>query len=69
LPSELFSLTSLLQLDLNNNTLSGTIDGMQNLQSLEFLQLHQNLFSGTIPVGVSELVNLTVMTTYDTHLQ
>ena len=68
LPSELFSLSNLLQLDLNNNTLSGPIDGMENLSSLTFLQLHQNLFTGSIPVAMDQLEDLLTFTSYDTVL-
>jgi hypothetical protein len=58
LPPELFSLTKLRQLDLNNNTLTGSIDGIQNLTNLEFLQLHSNDFAGEMPPEISRLVNL-----------
>jgi len=68
LPSELFSLSNLLELDLNNNTLSGTIDGTENLRSLKFLQLHHNQFTGSIPAAMDQLVDLIVFTSYDTNL-
>lgn len=68
LPSELFTLTNLRQLDLNNNTLTGTIDGIENLTNLQFLQLHQNRFTGTIPPAMDNLVDLNLMTSYDTKL-
>lgn len=68
LPSEIFSLTNLLELDLNNNTLSGSIDGIQNLSELTFLQLHSNSFTGEIPSSFGNLKRLERMTSYDTFL-
>lgn len=58
LPQELFTMTSLRQLDLNNNTLVGPINGIENLKSLEFIQLHGNGFSGAIPTELNNFVNL-----------
>ncbi len=63
-PPELFLLSNLKQLDVNNNNISGSVDGIENLRKLEFLQLHHNNFSGSIPNGVSELRDLRVLTTY-----
>lgn len=40
LPSELYLLTGLEQLDLNDNQLTGNVDQMGALSNLEFLQLH-----------------------------
>jgi hypothetical protein len=39
LPSELYLLTDLVQLDLNNNRLTGTVDQLGVFVDLEFLQL------------------------------
>jgi hypothetical protein len=39
LPTELYLLTDLVQLDLNNNRLTGTVDQLGVLVDLEFLQL------------------------------
>jgi hypothetical protein len=39
LPTELYLLTDLVQLDLNNNLLTGTVDQLGLLVDLEFLQL------------------------------
>ena len=64
LPPDLFTLTNLKQLDINNNQISGSVDGIEALNKLEFLQLHHNTFIGSIPNGVSELTNLRVFTTY-----
>lgn len=64
LPSGVFSLTNLKQLDVNNNYLTGEIDGIQSLNKLEFLQIHRNSFTGTIPLAIVELKNLRVFTTY-----
>jgi hypothetical protein len=64
LSSELFSLTNLKQLDINNNNLSGPVNGLESLRKLEFLQLHHNAFVGTIPVGVADFTDLRVFTTY-----
>jgi len=64
IPNDLFMLTNLKQLDLNNNQLSGDIEGIQQLKRLEFLQLHHNKFSGIIPQEISDMTNLRVFTTY-----
>jgi hypothetical protein len=39
LPTELYILTDLVQLDLNNNRLTGTVDQLGVFLDLEFLQL------------------------------
>jgi len=48
IPSELFGLSNLATLDLNDNDLTGNIDGFENLVSLTFVQLENNLFTGTL---------------------
>jgi hypothetical protein len=40
LPTELYLLTDLIQLDLNNNQLTGNVDQLGVFVDLEFLQLH-----------------------------
>ena len=58
IPSSLFALTKLKQLDLNNNTLTGSINGIENLVDLRFLQIHGNQFTGEIPSQFPLLTNL-----------
>jgi len=63
LSSELFSLTRLKQLDLNDNKFSGSVaNDIQLLENLEFLQLHENEFSGTISSAFGNLSKLKVLT-------
>jgi Leucine-rich repeat (LRR) protein len=66
LPTELYRLTNLTQLDLNNNFLEGTIDDMGVFGQLEFLQLHANLFNGTIPDAMGGLNRLATFTLHET---
>lgn len=68
LTPELLSLSSLTQLDLNNNQLSGPIDGIDGFPNMEFLQLHDNLFSGTVPDTVGTYSNLSAFTLHETFI-
>lgn len=60
----MFSLTNLRQLDLNSNMLQGQIIGLERLRKLQFLQFHENKFTGQIPSELGELFELRVLTTY-----
>jgi hypothetical protein len=66
LPPELFTLVGLNQLDLNNNFLEGNVDGIGSLTDLEFLQLHINSFTGTIPEAVGDFSGLSTFTLHET---
>jgi hypothetical protein len=68
LTSELLSLSSLTQLDLNNNQLTGSIDGIGVFPDMEFLQLHDNLFTGTVPEAVGSFSNLAAFTLHETAI-
>jgi Leucine-rich repeat (LRR) protein len=68
LSSELLSLSSLTQLDLNNNQLTGSIEGIGVFPELQFLQLHDNLFTGTVPEGVGTFSNLAAFTLHETEI-
>jgi Leucine-rich repeat (LRR) protein len=68
LSSELLSLSSLNQLDVNDNRLSGSINGIGNFLEMEFLQLHRNLFTGTVPVAVGNFSNLFAFTLHGTSI-
>lgn len=68
LSSELLSLSSLTQLDLNNNQLSGSINGIGVFSDMEFLQLHSNLFTGTVPEAVGNYTNLAAFTLHDSSI-
>ena len=68
LTSELLSLSSLTQLDLNNNQLTGSINGIGVFPEMEFLQLHDNFFTGTVPVGVGSFTNLAAFTLHETAI-
>ena len=64
LPLEIYSLTNLETLDLNDNILEGDIDSIGVLERLQFLQLQSNQFTGTIPEAIG---NLTMMNTFNLH--
>lgn len=54
------NLTSLVQMDLSNNSISGEIpDEIGSLPLLQTLILSKNLLSGTIPPEIGKLVSLT----------
>jgi hypothetical protein len=56
IPSSLYDLWSLTQLDLNDNLLTGTIDSaIGTLKNLKFLQLGGNPIIGTIPKELGDL--------------
>lgn len=64
IPQELYSLTNLRQLDLNSNNLEGQVNGLERLKKLQFLQFHENKFTGQVPSGLGGLLELRVLTTY-----
>ena len=51
-------MSNLQELDLNNNQLTGSINGIEQLTELQFLQLDNNLLSGSIPSEVRDMSNL-----------
>ncbi|KAL7577641.1 hypothetical protein ACA910_015158 [Epithemia clementina (nom. ined.)] len=68
LTSELLSLSSLTQLDLNDNQFTGSINGIGVFPAMEFLQIHANLFTGTVPEAVGNYTNMTVFTLHRTNV-
>lgn len=68
LPTELYTLTSLTQLDLNDNRLSGNITGVDSFPEMEFLQLHSNSFTGTVPFGVGEYTEMDTFTLHNNSI-
>lgn len=60
IPEEIFELTSLQLLDLDNNFLTGTISpSFENLQELSFMTIGNNLFEGQpMPEAFATLPNL-----------
>jgi hypothetical protein len=68
LSSELLSLSSLTQLDLNDNKFSGNLDGVDGFPFMEFLQLHRNDFTGTVPEGVGKYTDMTAFTIHETFI-
>jgi Leucine-rich repeat (LRR) protein len=62
------NLTSLMILDLDNNSLRGIIpDFLYDLTSLKTVDLNSNLFSGTIPSQISLLSNLNFLDISDNY--
>ena len=56
IPEELWTLSELKELDLNDNRLEGELSGsISNLIYLRFLQLHSNRFAGEIPIALGDL--------------
>jgi len=68
LSSELLALSSLTQLDLNNNQLTGSVNGIGVFPDMEFLQLHDNFFTGTIPVSLGDSTKLSAFTLHETGI-
>lgn len=68
LSSELLSLSALTQLDLNNNQMTGSINGIGVFPKLEFLQLHSNFFTGTVPESLGESTKLAAFTLHQTGI-
>jgi hypothetical protein len=68
LSNELLSLSGLTQLDLNNNQLTGSISGIDVFPQMEFLQLHENLFTGTVPDAVGTFDSLAAFTLHRTGI-
>ena len=69
LTSELLSLSSLTQLDLNDNKLTGSIDGIGVFPDMEFFQLHNNNFNGTVPEAVGTYSAMTAFTFHGTSIK
>jgi Leucine-rich repeat (LRR) protein len=68
LTTQLLSLLTLGQLDLNNNFLTGSIDGLVVLTNLNFLQVHANDFTGTVPEAFGAFSELTAFTLHETDI-
>jgi hypothetical protein len=68
LSTQLLGLSSLTQLDLNNNALSGSVSGIGVFPELEFLQLHDNFFTGTIPASLGVSTKLAAFTLHETSI-
>eukprot|EP00957_Ditylum_brightwellii_P101026 7700249-Ditylum_brightwellii.AAC.1 len=58
LPSMISQLTMLVELVLNDNALTGDIQEIENLLELQILELQNNMFSGFIPPGLGNALNL-----------
>lgn len=48
--------------------MTGSIDGIGKFPEMEFLQLHDNLFSGQVPEGVGDFANLAAFTLHGTDI-
>jgi hypothetical protein len=68
LSSELLSLSSLTQLDINNNKFTGTIDGIGVFPRMEFMQLHNNAFTGTVPEAVGTYTKMYAFTVHGSEI-
>jgi hypothetical protein len=51
---------------LNNNQLTGSINGIGVFPAMEFLQLHDNFFTGTVPSAVGTFSGLAAFTLHET---
>ena len=69
LPSWLFSLTSLVTLYLDDNQFIGEIGEFRCNNSLDDLDLRNNMLQGSIPSSISRLVNLTQLSLSSNNLQ
>lgn len=68
LSSELLSLSSLTQLDINDNEMTGSIEGIGVFPNMEFLQLHNNSFTGTVPQAVGSYTKLEAFTLHESDI-
>lgn len=69
LPSSLFELSQLQQLDLHGNMFSGTIsDEIGQLSALTLLSLFNNRFSGTLPSTLGLCVDLEYLYIHNTNI-
>jgi hypothetical protein len=53
---------------LNNNELTGSISDIGVFPAMQFLQLHNNLFTGTVPSSVGTFSKLAAFTLHGTLL-
>jgi Leucine-rich repeat (LRR) protein len=61
-PESIGKLSTLIRLALNDNLISGTIDGwLENLKGLQGLMRNSNNFSGPIPFSIDKLIQLTML--------
>ena len=68
LSPELLSLSLLTQLDINDNKMTGSIEGIGAFPAMEFLQLHRNSFTGTVPEAVGSYSNLEAFTLHESSI-
>lgn len=68
LHSELLSLSSLTQLDINDNQMTGSVSGIGVFPAMEFLQLHNNSFTGTVPEAVGTYSKLEAFTLHESRI-
>jgi len=53
---------------LNNNQFTGSINGIGVFPDMEFLQLHDNFFTGTVPEAVGNFSKLAAFTLHETEI-
>lgn len=66
--TQLLSLSNLTQLDLNDNQMTGSVSGIGVYPRLEFLQLHKNAFTGTIPDSLGQSSAMAAFTLHETGI-
>jgi Leucine-rich repeat (LRR) protein len=62
MPPGFGGMTNLFYVDLRFNAIADTLDVFVPLTGLQYLALEENLFAGTTPTGLGQLVNLTLLT-------
>ncbi|KAL3894163.1 MAG: hypothetical protein SGCHY_005435 [Lobulomycetales sp.] len=68
LPPSLADLKNIQALYIFNNSISGGLDVISEMESLEIFVAHSNNFAGTIPEEITSLVNLTVFAVSNNEL-
>ena len=58
LPPQIENLTALKEISLYNNKMSGTLESLCTLDQITYINFANNHFSGSVPEGITSLINL-----------